>query len=188
MSSELASLTGEPRPSGLLGQTTLRLYGAVVPITWGSNLGGHPGWGTGFGLSYGIARATQISIGFAYHRVNIISAENWDAWRQITTSLELISPAADLVRPWLGVGLGYYDKELYSPATMDVDATERGRRAQFVTHQGSFGLNWGAGVALRFSRILWFEAGGRYNMSLDNPLDGNVELLSVQAGLSYMVH
>ena len=188
MSSELVSLADESRPSGVLGHTSIRLYGALVPITWGTNFGGHPGWGTGFGLSYGIARATQISIGFAYHRVNIISAEDWDAWRQVTTSLELISPTQDLVRPWLGVGLGYYDKEEYSIATVDVDATERGRRDQFVTHQGSFGLNWGAGLALRLSRSVGVEADARYNMSIDDPANHKVELLSVQAGLSYVIH
>jgi len=125
-----------------------------------------------------------ISIGFAYHRVNIISAENWDALRQVTTSLELISPSQDIVRPWLGVGLGYYDQENYSTPAV---STERANRGAFVTHQGSFGVNWGAGMALRLSRSLAFEAGGRYNMSLDNPPSSDVQLLSVQAGLSYVV-
>jgi hypothetical protein len=186
MPSELESSLDEVPNQGALGHTTIRAYGAVVPVGWGSDSGDHPGWGTGFAVSYGIARAVQMSLGFAYHRINIVSAQDWDALRQVTTSIELISPARDLVRPWLGVGLGYYDAELYSTATTAaVDATERGDRSSFVTQQGSFGINWGAGVALRISERVGVEAGGRYNMSVDDPPRGKVELLSVQAGLSY---
>ena len=160
----------------------------MVPIGWGSDFGRRPGWGTGFGLSYGVARAAQISIGFAYHRVNPISSEDWDALRQVTTSIELVSPRQDFVRPWLGVGLGYYDSEQYSIATSALDATERGRRDQFVTHQSSLGFNWGGGFLLRLSRSVGMEAGARYNMSIDDPANHKVELLSVQTGLSYVMH
>jgi hypothetical protein len=183
VSAEAENLADEPRPSGVLGHTIIRIYGALVPEGWGSDFGDNPAWGTGLGLSFGIARAVQISIGFAYHRINIISAEDWDALRQVTTSVELISPAQDLVRPWLGVGLGYYDSELYSRAF----TTEKGDRRAFVTNQGSFGINWGAGIALRISERVGVEAGGRYHMSVDDPPRGDVDLLSVQAGLSYVV-
>ena len=159
----------------------------MVPIGWGSDFGGRPGWGTGFGLSYGVARAAQISIGFAYHRVNPISSEDWDALRQVTTSIELVSPSKDFVRPWLGVGLGYYDSELYSPPIFALDASERGRRDEFITHQGTLGFNWGAGFAFRLSQSVGLDAGGRYNISFDNPARHKVDLLSVQAGLSYVV-
>lgn len=187
-SAELESPTEDSRPSGLLGHSIIHAYGAVIPEAWGSDFGGHPGWGTGFSLSYGIARAVQISIGFAYHRMNIISAENWDALRQVTTSIELVSPARDFVRPWLGVGLGYYEEELYSRAFATFMDTERGGRSSFVTNQGSLGINWGAGVALHISDIIGVEAGGRYHRSLDSPTYGDVELLSVEAGLSYVIH
>ena len=188
ISAELDGSSDESPNRGALGHTTIRAYGAVVPKGWGSDYGRRPGWGTGFGLSYGISRAAQISIGFAYHRVNIIGSEDWDALRQVTTSIELVSPSQDFVRPWLGVGLGYYDSEQqYSTATTALDALERGRRDQFVTHQGSLGFNWGGGFALRLSRSVGVEAGARYNRSIDDPANHKVDLLSVQAGLSYAV-
>jgi hypothetical protein len=185
-SAELESPTEDSRPSGLLGHTIIRGYAAVVPVNWGNDLTDSPGWGGGFSVSYGIARAVQVSLGFAYHRFNIRGPQTWDVLRHVSTSMELYSPARDVVRPWMGIGIGYYEVEQYSFANAALDLTERRDRNSYVDLK-SLGANVGAGVAVRMSERVGLEFGCRYHTTFDHPFVDALELLSVQAGLSYVV-
>jgi opacity protein-like surface antigen len=195
LSSEVESPTSEPGPSGLLGHTIIRAYGAVVPRKWGPDLE-RAGWGTGFAISYGVARAVQIAFELAYHRfempegygldVDGYSSATWDAVRQTTMSVELQSPRS-WIRPSVGVGFGVYEmtetrNESYSSAHY--------RRVESGTR---LGVHWGLGLSARLNQRLAIDLGGRHHHSFGRPFLASTEylsdarILSIQAGLSYVV-
>jgi opacity protein-like surface antigen len=198
MSSELESLAGEPRPDGLLGHTIIRVYGAVVPGVQDYDVE-HAGWGTGFAISYGVARAVQVSLELAYYRFETVpaasipeSSTNSDrnAIRQATMSVGLQSPARSWLRPWFGLGFGAYE----------VTETQEGYAYyptypyRYVTSGTQLGINWGLGVSARLDQQLAIDVGGRYHHGFGRPFLEtpnywrDVRLFSVQAGLSYMIH
>src|SRR5947207_8344429 len=67
ISAALDGSSDESRPSGVLGHTIIRVYGAVIPEVQDYDLD-HPGWGTGLAVSYGVARAVSLSLELAYYR------------------------------------------------------------------------------------------------------------------------
>ena len=195
MSSELESLAGTSRPSGQLGHTIIRLYGAVIPGVQDYDLE-HAGWGSGFAVSYGVARAVQLSLGLAYYRFQVVEqtasvdatgSSRWDEVRQATMSVDLQSPTRSWLRPWLGAGFGVYEttrtrKESYYSGYY-----------RYVESGTRLGANWGVGVSARLDQRLAIDLGGRYHHSFgrafltnDQYMDG-ARLVTAQAGLSYVI-
>jgi opacity protein-like surface antigen len=199
MSSEPESTSGESRPNGVLGHTIIRLYGAIIPEVQDYTLDG-AGWGAGFAVSYGVARAVQISLEVAYHRFPIFegtgipesrTTSSWNAVRHSSMSVVLQSPTRSRLRPWLGAGFGVYEM---TETREGIDYYYPGEyRYKSVTSGTKLGANWGVGVSVRLDQRLAIDVGGRYQHSFglafltaDQYMDG-ARLLSVQAGLSYVV-
>lgn len=196
MSSELESSPGESPNRGAFGHTTIRAYGAAVPRTWGPDLE-HGGWGTGLALSYGVARAAQVSLELAYYRFKIMETVGLDVdgytsssrqeVRQTTMSLELKSPNS-WIRPSFGVGFGVYEM------TETRNESSYFSHYRFVQSGTRLGVNWGVGVSAQLDQRIALDLTGRYHHSFgrvfltnDQYMDG-ARLLSVQTGLSYVIH
>jgi len=197
VSSELESPTDEVTARGALGHTTIRAYGAVVPVAPEATLL-HAGWGSGLSISYGVARAVQISLGLAYHRFQVVEQggidsdgnerSTWDEVRQTTMSVDIQPPSRSRLRPWFGAGLGIYE------------TTETRKEPlyygyyRYVESGTRLGINWGAGVSARLDQRLGIDLGGRYHHSFGRAFMTNDQymdrgrLLSIQGGLSYVVH
>jgi len=198
LSSEAESPTNEAPDRGSLGRTTIRVYGAVVPVAPEETLL-HAGWGTGLAISYGVARAIQISLGLGYYRFQLVGLASgldavatgrsiWDEVRQTTMSVDIQSPTRLWLRPWFGAGFGVYEM------------TETRRESyysgyyRYVESGTRLGVNWGAGVSARLDHRLGIDLGGRYHHSFGRAFMTNdqfmnaARLLSVQAGLSYVIH
>lgn len=200
MSSELESPTDESRPSGLLGHTSIHLYGAVIPRVQDYDLE-RTGRGTGFGVSYGVARAVQLSLEVAYYRMSVAggtgipeetTTSNWNAVRQTSISVGLQSPTRSRLRPWLGAGFGVYEMT-ETREGIDYSPYPAQYHYRYVNSGTKLGFNWGAGVSARLDRRLAIDVGGRYHHSFgraflpeDKYMDG-ARLLCVQAGLAYVV-
>ncbi len=200
MSSELESPTDESRQRGLLGHTTIRVDGAIVLAALDQTLM-HAGWGTGVTVSYGVARAAQVSLGLAYYQFRAIQFAYLDCdcsvspsrneIRQTTMSVELQPPTMGRVRPWFGAGFGVYER------TETRDETTYSYPGQYtyrsVTSGTKLGMNWGVGISARLGQRLAIDFAGRYHHSFGRPfltsdpyMDG-ARLLTAQAGLSYVV-
>lgn len=197
MSTELERPSEERSPRGLLGHTTIRTYGAIVPAVPEQSLD-HVGWGTGFTVSYGVTRAIQLSLGLAYYQFQVVvtpdidcdcSTSIRDAVRQTTISVDVQSPTRSWLRPWLGVGFGVYD------VAQTLDIRGDGSRLDRVPESGTrLGVHWGAGLSTRLDKHLAIDLGGRYHHGFGEPFLAtpgywrDVRLFSVQAGLSYVMH
>jgi len=194
VSSELESPTEAERSSGLLGHTIIRTYGAIVPAVPDQTLE-HAGWGTGLAVSYGVARAIQLSLGLAYYQYEFTDAPDVDcdcsflsrnAVRQTTISVDLQSPGRSWLQPWLSAGFGVYEM------TETREAHSYPYRS--VVSGTMLGANWGMGVLARLDQRLAIDLGGRYHTTFGQPFlepTGfwpQLDLFTVQAGLSYVIH
>jgi len=184
---------------GLLGHTIIRTYGAVVPGVQDYNIDG-VGWGTGFAVSYGVARTVRLSLEVAYYRFQRgewagipeeVTKANWNAVREVTMAVGLQSPTRSWLRPWIDAGFGVYEATETRDAITYYYPGEYHYRS--VTSGTKLGMNWGVGVSARLDRRLAVDLGGRYHHSFgrafltnDQYMDG-ARLLTAQAGLSYVV-
>jgi len=201
MSSEVESPTDESRPSGLLGHTIIRAFGAIIPAVQDQSLM-HAGWGTGLTVSYGVARAAQVSLGLAYHQFQVTEFTGLDCdcsvsprrneIRQTTMSVELQPPTRRWIRPRFGVGFGVY--ELTETQVVYTFYSTGYNRQRYVSSGTQLGINWGVGLSARVNQRLAVEFGGRYHLSFgqaflteDQYLTA-ARLLSVETGLSYVIH
>lgn len=200
LSSELESSAGEPRSSGLLGHTIIRAYGAFVPRVQDYDLE-RAGRGTGFGVSYGFARAVQLSLEVAYYRIPVaggngipehVPTSSWNAVRQTSMSVGFQSPTRSWLRPWLDAGFGVYETT-ETREGVDYSYYPAEYRYRYVTSGTKLGINWGVGVSARIDRRLAIDVGGRYHHSFgraflpDSKYMDGARLHTVQAGLSYVV-
>jgi len=163
----------------------------------------HAGWGTGFAISYGVARAIQISLGLAYYRFQVVGqlggldsdapgSSVWDEVRQTSVSVDLQSPSQSWLRAWLSAGLGVY--EMTETRKWTETYYLRQYHYRYVESGTRLGASWGVGLSARLDKRLGIDLGGRYHHSFGSAfMTNNLEmdgarLLSVQAGLSYVIH
>ncbi len=193
VSAELESPLEEASSGWVRGHTTIRTYGAIVPAVPGQSLE-HSGWGTGLTVSYGVARAIQLSLGIAYYQFqSVVPGENCDcllsirdAARQTTISVDVLPPTRFWLRPRLDVGFGVYE-------TTKTTNQSYSWIYQYVGSGTQLGVNWGLGVSVRLDQRLAIDLGGRYHGAFGRPFLGaagyapDLDMFTLGAGLSYVV-
>lgn len=195
VSAELERPPEESSSRGLHGHTIIRTYGAIVPAAAPEQTLEHAGWGTGLSVSYGVTRAVQLSLGLAYYQFEAVvhpdidcdcSISSRNAVRQTTMSVDVQSPVRSWLRPWLGVGFGFYEVTQTWNVHNDY--------SQYVDTGTRLGLSWGLGVTALLDQRLAIDVGGRYHHGLGRPFlespgySQELRLFSIQTGLSYVLH